>query len=87
VISAVATTSVETSTPAARDGKSLLGWLRLLGWRVDIVHDDGQWFGTARRPGGSVGDLCVFRHGAGYRDVVSELYDGCLGSLALSAAA
>ena len=71
------------TTSIRRDGTSLIGWLRLVGWRVEIMRTGREWSGTARFVTREGDELQVARNGSGYRDVVSELYRGALGSLAL----
>ena len=63
-----------------RDGTSLIGWLRLLGWHVEIVRSGRGFAGTARRVTAEGDELRLTSNGLGYRDVVSELYSGALGS-------
>src|SRR5689334_18636512 len=59
-----------------RDGNSVLGWLRLLGWRIEIQRDGGAWTGVARRLDDCARELRVGSSAADYREVVSELYNG-----------
>jgi hypothetical protein len=61
-----------------RDGTSVLGWLRLLGWQVEITRAGRRFVGTASRMTAAGDDLRVVRNGSAYRDVVSQLYRGAL---------
>jgi hypothetical protein len=61
-----------------RDGTSLLGWLRLIGWQVEITRSGRGWSGTASRVTPEGDELRVGHKGTAYRDVVSELYRGAL---------
>ena len=69
------------------DGVFLLGWLRLLGWRVEIERDGAHWTGIARRYDGYGEEHCVDGRADNHGDLVSELYHGALSGLALQAAA
>jgi hypothetical protein len=69
------------------DGVFLLGWLRLLGWRIEIEHEGACWTGTARRIDGYGQEHCVDGCADNHGDLVSELYHGALSGLALQAAA
>ena len=59
---------------AEREGKVLLGWLRLLGWTVVMERDGTQWIGLAERPADGGGDVCVSGSAASQRELVSKLF-------------
>jgi hypothetical protein len=73
--------------PPERDGALLVGWLRLLGWRVEIAHVGDQWTGIARRIDGYGQEHVVRGCADSHGDLVSELFQGALCGLALQAAA
>jgi hypothetical protein len=72
---------------AERDGALLVGWLRLLGWRVEISHVGSYWAGSARRFDGYGNEHVVTGRAPNHGDVVSELFQGALCGVALKAAA
>lgn len=71
---------------AEREGKVLLGWLRLLGWTVVIERDGGSWSGFARRPAAAGEVTRIDGSAASQRELVSELFSGAIRGLALQAA-
>jgi len=69
-----------------RDGVLLLGWLRLLGWQIEVEYQDAQWRGIARRFDGYGREQCIDRTAESHGELASELYHGALTGLALQAA-
>jgi hypothetical protein len=67
-----------TAATPRRDGRSLVGWLGLLGWHVEIERIGAQWTGTAQRLTVMDDGARVSTEAESYRDVVSELYRGAL---------
>ena len=67
---------------AEREGKVLLGWLRLLGWTVEIERDGGAWSGFARRPAAAGEVTHIDGSAASHRELVSELFRGAIRGLA-----
>ena len=67
-----------TAATPRRDGQSLLGWLGLLGWHVEIERVGAQWSGTAQRLTVMADCPRVDSQADSYRDVVSQLYRGAL---------
>jgi hypothetical protein len=59
---------------AEREGKVLLGWLRLLGWTVVMERDGMRWIGLAERPDAGGGDICISGSAASRRELVSKLF-------------
>jgi hypothetical protein len=84
--SMIAAATTYGTTMMRRDGTSLLGWLELLGWRVEIEREGSRWAGVARLADSSAGERRVRGYAASHREVVSELYRGALHSLSSSAA-
>jgi hypothetical protein len=72
---------------AERDGALLVGWLRLLGWRIEMARVGTQWTGIARRFDGYGEEHIVTGRAASHGDLVSELFQGALCGCALQAAA
>jgi hypothetical protein len=67
---------------AEREGKVLLGWLRLLGWTVVTERNGGGWIGAATRPAVEGEELCIDGSAGSRREVVSELFRGAIRGLA-----
>jgi hypothetical protein len=73
--------STMVDTTVERDGTILLGWLRLLGWKVEIDREDGQWVGLARRVGSAGGDLRIAATAESHGALVWQLFSGALTGL------
>jgi hypothetical protein len=67
---------------AEREGKVLLGWLRLLGWTVVIERDGGRWTGFASRPAAAGEESYIDGSAASRRELVSELFRRAISGLA-----
>jgi hypothetical protein len=78
---------MSAETTAERDGALLVGWLRLLGWRIDIEREGDEWTGVARRFDGYGEEHVVAAVAQSHGDLVSELFNSALCGLALQAAA
>jgi hypothetical protein len=73
-------------TMAEREGVALLGWLRLLGWSVDIERDGVRWIGLAKRPAAAGQELTIGGSARSERELVSKLFRRAIRGLALQAA-
>jgi hypothetical protein len=69
-----------------REGKMLLGWLRLLGYTVVIERDGSHWVGLATRPGRAGSDVCIDGSGRSRRELVSTLFTSAVRQLELQPA-
>jgi hypothetical protein len=69
-----------------REGKMLLGWLRLLGYTVEMERDGSHWVGLATRPGKAGGDVCIDGAAGSRRELVSALFSGAVRNLELQPA-
>jgi hypothetical protein len=67
---------------AEREGKVLLGWLRLLGWTVVIERNGGTWSGSARRPAPAGEVTHIDGSAASQRELVTELFRTAIRGLA-----
>jgi hypothetical protein len=72
---------------AERDGALLVGWLRLLGWRIEISHVGHYWMGIARRFDGYGNERVITGRALNHGDLALELFQGAFCKLALQAAA
>jgi hypothetical protein len=72
---------------SGRDGALLLGWLRLLGWHIDVEYQGGAWRGIARRFDGHGREHCIDRSAETHGELASELYYSALSGVAFQAAA
>jgi hypothetical protein len=69
-----------------REGKMLLGWLRLLGYTVEMERDGSHWVGLATRPGKAGRDVCIDSAAGSRRELVSALFRGAVRNLELQPA-
>lgn len=77
---------IAVQTMAEREGVALLGWMRLLGWSVDIERDGGRWIGLAKRPAPAGQQLTIGGSAGSERELVSKLFRRAIRGLALEAA-
>jgi hypothetical protein len=70
--------SEKVSTTADGNGIILLDWLRLLGWTVEIEHEEDVWVGIARHvePAGTM--LQVDANAAGLTGLAWNLFIGAI---------
>src|SRR5436309_1117585 len=64
----------ELSTTADGNGIILLDWLQVLGWKVEIEHEDGQWVGLARHAEETGPELRVGGTATGLTGLAWELF-------------
>ena len=75
-----------TQAMVERAGTVLLGWLRLLGWTVEMERDGSGWIGLAKRADVVGGELCIGGSATSQRELVSKLFNRAVRGLALQAA-
>jgi len=75
-----------TQAMVEREGTVLLGWLRLLGWTVEMERDGSGWIGLAKRSDVVGGELCIGGSATSQRELVSKLFNPAVRGLALQAA-
>jgi hypothetical protein len=66
------------STTADGNGIILLDWLRLLGWKVEIEHEDDQWIGVARHVEATGNELQVDSYSTGLTGLAWNLFIGAV---------
>jgi len=66
---------------AERDGTLLVGWLRLLGWSVEIDREDDGWVGLARKAGAHGDDVRIAATAESHGALAWQLFSGALSGL------
>ena len=70
-----------STTTADGNGIILLDWLRLLGWGVEIEHEDDTWVGVARHVEGHGAELRVGACANGLSKLAWQLFIGAMEQL------
>jgi hypothetical protein len=69
------------TTTADGNGIILLDWLRLLGWKVEIEHEDDDWSGSARHVDAAGTQLQVDAGASGLTSLAWNLFIGAVEEL------